>query len=234
MHGVAIATSTESRVAANVSRGGARLYDRRDVVFCLVLAWLYGVPVCVGHGVVSGRASPSLDVDRKRGCGVGDDRAPGRAWKKYACHHAVAADLGVDQRGGDFPLLPHVVGFVMRAAWLSRATAVLLCLSVLAWTGWLWHMRKTLADYAIDAARSAPSVPMCPWVAVESPAISSLGLSRETPLAWTDSTQALLAFRTAGEPPSYVDVGMVEARPPAGATSAGWAWPFRVSKSATA
>lgn len=77
-------------------------------------------------------------------------------------------------------------------------------------------MRKTLADYAIDAARSAPSVPMCPWVAVESPAISSLGLSRETPLAWTDSTQALLAFRTAGEPPSYVDVGMVEARPPRG------------------
>lgn len=98
----------------------------------------------------------------------------------------------------------------MRMTWLSKATAVLLCLLVLAWTGWLWHTRKTQADYAIDAARSAPPVPMCQWVAVESPAISSLGLSRETPPAWTDSTHALLAFRTRGEPPSYVDVGVVE------------------------
>lgn len=97
----------------------------------------------------------------------------------------------------------------MRTAWWNRVAAGLLCLLVLAWVAWLWHMRKTPADYVIDAARRAPPVPMCQWVAVDSPEISSLGLSRAIPPAWTDSRQALVAFRTAGGQPWYVDVGVV-------------------------
>lgn len=97
----------------------------------------------------------------------------------------------------------------MRMAWLDRVAAALLCLLVLAWLGWLWHMRKTQADYIIDAARSAPSLPLCQWVAADSPALASLGMSRKTRPAWTDSTQALLAFKVTSGQPWYVDVGVV-------------------------
>lgn len=97
----------------------------------------------------------------------------------------------------------------MRVAWTNRAAAGLLCLSVLAWMGWLWHIRRTQADYVIKAARVASPVPMCQWVAAGSSAIASLGLSRKAPPAWTDSTQALMAFRVAQGQPWYVDVGVV-------------------------
>lgn len=95
-----------------------------------------------------------------------------------------------------------------RSHLLNHVVAVALCLSVLAWGGWLWQMRKTQFDYILADARHAPPIPMCQWVHADDDAIASLGLSKGSPPAWTDSTVTLLAFRTTPAQPWYVDVAV--------------------------
>lgn len=98
---------------------------------------------------------------------------------------------------------------MMRATWASRVAALAMFFAVLAWAGWLWHERKTLADYVFDNASVAPVMPFCEWVPVGSPQVVSLGVDTTSPPPWTDTRRALIAFRTGSRLPWYVDVGVV-------------------------
>jgi hypothetical protein len=79
---------------------------------------------------------------------------------------------------------------------INLAFSLLLLLAIFGWGGWLLKMRKSTLDYVVAAARKAPAIPDCQWVAVPSPSIATLGLSFDPGHAWTDRKRAYLAFRT--------------------------------------
>jgi len=91
----------------------------------------------------------------------------------------------------------------------SYILGALLLVAMVAWAVWLICHRKNLVDYMAEEASARPPLPLCSWVPMTSKDVVKLGFSLDGGSVWTFQKTALLAFRTKGRTPWYVDIGVV-------------------------
>lgn len=90
------------------------------------------------------------------------------------------------------------------------ALSLTLLVGMVAWGTWLLANAKGTADYARARAATAPQMPRCEWVPVNSPSIASLGFSHDAGHAWSDRATAYIGMRVeALEHGAWLDVGVV-------------------------
>jgi hypothetical protein len=102
------------------------------------------------------------------------------------------------------------MGFVKRRRVLQYASGVLLLVVMVGWAAWLLDQRKSLREYVLEQANGKPTLPLCQWTPIYAADLATLGFSRTGQSWWTNQTLAVLAFKTSGPTPLFVDIGVVK------------------------
>lgn len=93
---------------------------------------------------------------------------------------------------------------------MQYASGVLLLVMMVGWAAWLLGQRKSLREYVLEQANGKPTLPLCQWTPIYAADLATLGFSRTGQSWWTNQTLAVLAFKTSGHTPLFVNIGVVK------------------------